>query len=182
VCLAAHDLEFPGWTPVNVKPLLPPRQSRGTLVTLVAAAGRTPQSSGEIKVWNVQSHQLIRIIEGHRDCIYSIAWSPDRKLIASSSYDKSIRLWDLSTGKEMLNLQDHVDAVFSVAFSPDGKHLASAAQDKTVKIWDVATGPRLYTLSDALDGLTSVAFSPRGDQLTASGYDKTIYNLEANRG
>jgi DNA topoisomerase IB len=27
--LAAHDLEFPGWTPENVKLLLPPRQSRG---------------------------------------------------------------------------------------------------------------------------------------------------------
>ncbi|WP_291775765.1 hypothetical protein, partial [Castellaniella sp.] len=29
VCLAAHELEFPRWTPVNVKLLLPPRQSRG---------------------------------------------------------------------------------------------------------------------------------------------------------
>src|SRR5208283_4409174 len=29
VCLAAHVLEFLGWTPVNVKLLLPPRQSRG---------------------------------------------------------------------------------------------------------------------------------------------------------
>lgn len=29
MCLAAHELEFPRWTPVNVKLLLPPRQSRG---------------------------------------------------------------------------------------------------------------------------------------------------------
>src|ERR1043166_452716 len=29
VCLAAHDWEFPRWTPVSVKLLLPPRQSRG---------------------------------------------------------------------------------------------------------------------------------------------------------
>src|SRR3954470_4095104 len=29
VCLAAHDSEFPRWTPVSVKLLLPPRQSRG---------------------------------------------------------------------------------------------------------------------------------------------------------
>jgi hypothetical protein len=29
VCLAAHDLEFPGWTSANVKLLLPPRQRRG---------------------------------------------------------------------------------------------------------------------------------------------------------
>ena len=29
MCLAAHELEFPRWTPVNVKLLLPPRHSRG---------------------------------------------------------------------------------------------------------------------------------------------------------
>ena len=29
MCLAAHDWEFPRWTPVSVKLLLPPRQSRG---------------------------------------------------------------------------------------------------------------------------------------------------------
>jgi hypothetical protein len=29
VCLAAHDAEFPRWTPLNVELLLPPRQSRG---------------------------------------------------------------------------------------------------------------------------------------------------------
>jgi WD40 repeat protein len=118
---------------------------------------------------------LIRTMQGHKDCIYSIAWSLDGKLVASGSYDKMVKLWDATTGKELRNLQDHIDAVFAVAFSPDGKHLASASQDRTVKIWDVATGRRLYTLSDALDGLTSIAFSPSGDQVAAAGYDKTIY-------
>ena len=114
-------------------------------------------------------------LNGHKDCIYSVAWSPDGKLIASGSYDKMVKLWDASTGREARNLQDHIDAVFAVAFSPDGKRLASASQDRTVKIWDVATGKRLYTLSDASDGLTSMAYSPSGDKLAASGYDKTIY-------
>src|SRR5436309_14945032 len=35
VCLAAHVWEFPRWTPVSVKRLLPPRQSRGALFELV---------------------------------------------------------------------------------------------------------------------------------------------------
>ncbi len=114
-------------------------------------------------------------MQGHKDCIYSVAWSPDGKIIASGSYDKMVKLWDVASGKELKNLQDHIDAVFAVAFSPDGKHLASASQDRTVKIWDVATGNRLYTLGDALDGLTGIAYSPAGDRVSAAGYDKTIY-------
>ena len=142
---------------------------------MLAAAGGEPQRGGEIKIWDVDSHQLLRTLKGHKDCIYSVAWSPDGKLIASGSYDKSVKLWDAQTGGEVRDLQDHIDAVFAVTFSPDGKRLASASQDRTVKIWDVATGKRLYTLSDASDGLTSLAYSPGGDQLAAAGYDKTIY-------
>src|SRR6266567_1190174 len=141
----------------------------------IAAAGGAPQLFGEIRIWDVQSHQLLKTMRGHKDCIYSIAWSPDGKLIASGSYDRMVKLWDPQTGSELRNLQDHIDAVFAVAFSPDGKRLASASQDRTVKIWDVAGGKRLYTLSDASDGLTSLAYSPSGEQVAAAGYDKTIY-------
>lgn len=142
---------------------------------MLAAAGGEPQRGGEIKIWDVDSHQLLRTLKGQKDCIYSVAWSPDGKLLASGSYDKSVKLWDPQNGREVRDLQDHIDAVFAVAFSPDGRRLASASQDRTVKIWDVATGKRLYTLGDASDGLTSLAYSPDGERLAAAGYDKTIY-------
>ncbi len=158
---------------------------------MLAAAGGPPQRGGEIKIWDISSivaagfspanaalkggAMLLKTLLGHKDCIYSIAWSPDGKLLASGSYDKMVKLWDTATGQEVKNLQDHIDAVFAVAFSPDGKYLASGSQDRSVKIWDVASGQRLYTLSDAADGLTSIAYSPSGKQIAAAGYDKTIY-------
>ena len=40
VCLAAHESEFRRWTPGNVKLLLPPRQSRGVSLVLLAAGWR----------------------------------------------------------------------------------------------------------------------------------------------
>jgi WD40 repeat protein len=172
---------------------------------MLAAAGGPPQRGGEIKVWDVSSlvapgmspanavvapglspasavlkggATLLKTLLGHKDCIYSVAWSPDGKLLASGSYDRMVKLWDAATGQEVKNLQDHIDAVFAVAFSPDGKHLASGSQDRSVKIWDIATGQRLFTLSDATDGLTSIAYSPSGKQIAAAGYDKTIYVWE----
>jgi WD40 repeat protein len=158
---------------------------------LLSAAGGPPQRGGEIKIWDVSSFVApglspesaalkvgatpLNTLLGHKDCIYSVAWSPDGKLLASGSYDKMVKLWDAATGQEVKNLQDHIDAVFAVAFSPDGKYLASGSQDRGVKIWDIASGQRLYTLSDATDGLTSIAYSPSGKQIAAAGYDKTIY-------
>jgi len=169
---------------------------------MLAAAGGPPQRGGEIKIWDISSivapgfspanaapslHSgqalkggatLLRTLLGHKDCIYSVAWSLDGKLLASGSYDKMVKLWDAPSGQEVKNLQDHIDAVFAVAFSPDGKHLASGSQDRSVKIWDIVSGQRLYTLSDATDGLTSIAYSPSGKQIAAAGYDKTIYVWE----
>ena len=159
--------------------------------SMLAAAGGPPQRGGEIKIWDISpvvapgfspantalkgGATLLKTLQGHKDCIYSVAWSPDGKLLASGSYDKMVKLWDAATGQEVKNLQDHIDAVFAVAFSPDGKHLASGSQDRSVKIWDIASGQRLYTLGDAADGLTSIAYSPSGKQIAAAGYDKTIY-------
>jgi len=69
--------------------------------------------------------------------IYSIALSPDGKLIASGSIDRIIRICDLSNGKEVSSVRGHFDDVIKVAFSPDGKILASASFDGTIRLWDV---------------------------------------------
>jgi WD40 repeat protein len=78
--------------------------------------------------------------------VYSVAFSPDGKTIASGSHDQTVREWDASSGQCLNTLQGHTEGVMSVVFSPDGKAVASGSYDGAIKLWDMKTGVCLLTL------------------------------------
>ena len=49
-------------------------------------------------------------LTGHTDQVWSVAFSPDGRLLASGSYGE-IRLWDVATGREVRTLKGHTDCV-----------------------------------------------------------------------
>lgn len=60
--------------------------------------------------------------------IYSVAVSPDGKLVAAGSLDAVVRLWDAHTGVQLGRFLGHSNSVYSVAFSPDGSVRLSPAR------------------------------------------------------
>ena len=77
-------------------------------------------------------------LQGHKDWVNHVAFSPEGTRLASANSDGTIILWDVEQ-HTMLGalLQGHENSVNHVAFSPDGKRLASASADGTVMLWDV---------------------------------------------
>lgn len=111
---------------------------------------------------------------GHQALINEVLFSPDTRLIASASFDKSVKLWDGKTGKYLASLRGHVSAVYQIAWSADSRLLVSGSSDSTLKVWDVKTAKLAVDLPGHADEVFAVDWSPDGQRVASGGKDKCL--------
>jgi RNA polymerase sigma factor (sigma-70 family) len=149
---------------------------------------RQSGAPGEVKLWDVKTRTQVAALEGHGDRVWSVAFSPDGKTLASASWDKTIKLWNVATRREDATLRlsqspaVEPQPVVALAGSPDGRLLAVATEDNRVRVHEAADGAVRFIFELPGEAATCLAFSPDGLTLAGAGPDPLIRLWDMNTG
>ncbi len=149
----------------------------------IAVGSGPPSRSGEVKIFAVESGQLVRDFGPiHSDTVLGLQFSPDGLQVASSAADKTIRILDIASGKVTRSLEGHTHHVLSVAWQDDGQTIASASADQSIKVWNAETGEQRRTISGFSKEITAVAFVQTSSQIVTACADGQIRLSDTSNG
>ncbi|KAG2724286.1 hypothetical protein I3760_01G009600 [Carya illinoinensis] len=88
-----------------------------------------------VKLWDVELGKLIHSLNGHRDPVYSVAFSPNGEYLASGSLDRSMHIWSLKEGKIVKTYTGN-GGVFEVCWNKEGDKIAACFANNIVCVLD----------------------------------------------
>jgi WD40 repeat protein/serine/threonine protein kinase len=168
---------------VNAKAHIGNAQTGAVAITPDGDRAISASADRTLRLWDLESGQLLRALEGHTDRVNAVAVTPDCDRAISASGDRTLRVWDLKSGQSVRTLEGHLDVVNAVAVTPDSHGAVSASSDHTLRVWDLESGQSVRTLEGHLDGVNAVAITPDGRRAISGSADHTlrVWDLESGQ-
>ncbi|EPS43116.1 hypothetical protein H072_2904 [Dactylellina haptotyla CBS 200.50] len=142
----------------------------------------------------IKSSKALFTRKAHDKDINFIDISPDDKLFATASQDRTVKVWSAETGETIGICKGHRRGVWSVRFGPShvtastvggdgaGRLLLTASGDKTVRLWNLAD----YTCVKTFEGHAGIVLKAmwmnNGLQVVSAGGEGLVKVWEARTG
>jgi len=129
-----------------------------------------------LQIWEIKTKYVRNAFKRHTDCIRSLDFSPNGRLLVAASQDNTVQLWDMRYGAAKSLAEDFPTFIdrpyyWSAVFSPNGRYVAASHRDGIVRIWDVRTGQLIRRLKADIDAVFGIAFMPDGKGLVSGGME-----------
>lgn len=106
----------------------------------------------------------------HQADINCVTVSPNDKMVATGSQDKTLKLWSIELNLLGV-LKGHRRGVWNAKFSPVDQVLISCSADCSIKLWSLADLSCLKTFEGHESSVLKLEFLSKGQQIISSGAD-----------
>ena len=145
--------------------------------------------SRSIRIWDLETHEKYRDLQGHEGYIAGISFSPDNRFLLATSTDGTMRYWDVEAGTVVHSfpLEVKIEETCKAVISGDGRFavVCPGQEPSMVSIFDLQKGElarRFQLEGEPLNSRGSVAINEDASTLLIGHWNSSVTVCELATG
>ncbi|CAF2016310.1 unnamed protein product [Rotaria magnacalcarata] len=132
-------------------------------------------SDGNVLVWDIHNHAIVRQFQGHTDGASCIDLTPDGLRVWTGGLDNSVRCWDVREGRQLQQFEFD-SQIFSLGYCPTGGDwLAVGMEQSLIDILNVSSSkPDKYRLTQHESCILALKFARSGRWFLSTSKDNQL--------